>query len=243
LLTWQSDYRETITTLTDQLADTLRLLGYAASDFRAVTQGSEQFAKTAERVGRTMDGIEAGEARLVELARGLSKLTEQASGRIPFIESRLYELTTQMTNAVQSTQASLTAALMESAADTRHALTASQQSFAEIARAGAEQMRENQAAIAASLTQNASTMSAALSGTQQSLLAAIAGFDQQTAALIGRTRECVAQLDRAVTDDLTRVIEGLARQLTDHVEAAGATIAGKPAKPRLQIVADAAGDD
>ena len=120
LLGWQEEYRETIRTTNLQLGDTLRQLGYAAGDFRAVTGGSEQFARTAERVARVMDAIEAGEDRLMVLARSMAQVTEDASGRIPFIEARIAELTSQMTRAVQDNQSALHAALSGSAAEMQH---------------------------------------------------------------------------------------------------------------------------
>ena len=243
MLTWQNEYRETIKSMTGELAETLRLLGYAAGDFRAVTQGSERFAQTAERVARTLDGIEAGESRIADVTRGLVKLTEEASGRVPYIEARLLELTSQMTNAVQSNQQTLSAALTGSAAELRQAMEASQASFADIARASAAQLQENQAAIAAALTANAGAMTDALQATQRNLLGAIAGFDEDTANLIGMTKERVVKLDHAMAVNLTKSIENLAGQLTAQMEAAGARAAAHAAKPRLQIVADAGGND
>ena len=243
LLTWQQEYRETIKTMTSELADTLRMLGYAASDFRAVTQGSERFAQTAERVARTLDGIEAGESRIADVTRGLVKLTEEASGRVPYIEARLLELTSQMTNAVQSNQKSLSAALAGSVAELRLAMEASQTAIADIGRAIAAQLHDNQAAIAAALAENAAAMTEALQVTQRNLLAAVAGFDDETTHLIGMTKDRVLQLDRTIAASLNQSIDKLAGQLTAHMDAAGARVAAHPAKPRLQIVADAAGDD
>jgi hypothetical protein len=245
LLRWQIDYREQVKAMTDQLAETLRLLGYAASDFKTVTQGSERFAQTAERVARTLDGIDAGEQRLTELARGIAKLTEEAAGRVPFIESRLYELTVQMTRAVQANQEILHAALTQSAADMRQAMASSQAALTDTARAGAEQLRDNQAAIAAALADNATAMSGALKATQDKLLAAVAGFDQETASLIGRGQDRVLQLDGQMAETLTKSIEKLAQQLSAQVDAAGERLAGEIVKPRpaLRLVAEAGGED
>jgi hypothetical protein len=243
MLAWQNDYRDTIKSMTGELAETLRLLGYAAGDFRAVTQGSERFAQTAERVARTLDGIEAGESRIADVTRGLVKLTEEAAGRVPYIEARLLELTSQMTNSVQSNQKSLSAALTGSAASLRDAMDSSQASFADIARASAAQLQENQAAIAAALTDNAAAMTQALHATQRNLLAAIAGFDEDTTNLIGMTKDRVVKLDHAMATNLTHSIEKLAAQLSTQMDAAGARVAAHAAKPRLQIVADAGGDD
>ena len=245
LLRWQLDYRDQVKAMTDQLAETLRLLGYAASDFKAVTQGSERFAQTAERVARTLDGIDAGEQRMTAMAQSIAKLTEEAAGRVPYIESRLYELTMQMTSAVKANQETLHAALTQNAADMRQTIEASQAAFADTARAGAEQLRENQMAIANALADNATAMTGALKTTQDNLLAAVAGFDVETASLINRGQERVLQLDGRMAEDLARSIDKLAQQLTAQVDAASERLAGEFVKPRpaLRLVAEAGADD
>jgi hypothetical protein len=194
LLAWQNAYRETVTATNDQLAATLRQLGYAASDFRTVTEGSERFARTAERVGLVMDGIEAGETRLSVLAQSLGKLTEEAAGRVPFIESRLYELTTQMTNAVQANQTALNTALTGSAAELHRTMAAAQNDFREAARSGATHVQDNQNAIAAALAQNAAAMTDALQAMQADLMAAVGTLMRQLTAQV----EAAALPERAV---------------------------------------------
>jgi hypothetical protein len=241
LLAWQTAYKDMIAALDSQLADTLRSLGYAASDFRAVTQGSDQFVKTAERVARTMDGIEASEERLTGLARGLSRLTEEASGRVPYIEARLYELTTQMTQAVHANQAALHAALTGSAVQ----LAAAQSSFATAAQAGAEQVQANQAAIAGALADNARLMGAHLHDMQADMLAAMRSFGEQMQSLGRNGEQRVRDLDQAAASDLTQAMDRLIRRLTTQIEKADSGLVEKPAKPRraLQVVADAGGEE
>jgi hypothetical protein len=151
LLAWQTEYRGFIQATNDQLAVTLAQLGTAAADFRGVAEGSERFALTADRVARTLDGIEAGEERMNLLARATARLTEEAAGRVPFIESRLYELTTQMTSAVQANQRALHAALTASIAESRQTLQEAHALFADIARGGAEQMQQSQQRMAEAL--------------------------------------------------------------------------------------------
>jgi hypothetical protein len=179
LLAWQSAYRETISSTNDQLAATLRQLGYAASDFRTVTEGSERFARTAERVAVVMEGIERGEERLAVLARSLGKLTEEAAGRVPFIESRLYELTTQMTSAVQANQMALNGALSDSAAELQRTMVAAKAELSAATQTGAAQLQANQEAIAAALAQNAAAMTDAMQAMQADLMAAVGGLMRQ----------------------------------------------------------------
>ena len=238
LLAWQGEYRETIRTTNLQLADTLRQLGYAAGDFRAVTTGSAQFAQTAERVARIMDGIEAGENRLMVLAHSVARVTEEASGRIPFIEARIAELTSQMIRAVQENQASVHAALTGSAEALQHTVGAVQ---AELS-AGSAGVQENQRAIAAALQDNAASMAAALQAAQGGLTAAICGFEAQMAVMIEANAQRIVALDGRAAAGLSQSVETLVAHLSAQLEAASTGLAERAPRPRpvLHVVGETA---
>jgi hypothetical protein len=245
LLTWQTEYRVTVKAMTDQLSETLRLLGYAASDFRTATQGSERFAQTADRVGKMLDGIEAGEQRMIAFTQTLNKLTEDAAGRIPLIESRLFELTTQMASAVRANQTAANEALTGSAAALQQSMAAAQEEFTVLARTSQRQMRQNQRAIADALGDNAVAMANALQEMQRKLLASMAAFEAQTAEMIRRGEHRVVELDGAAAADLSRSFGVLVGQLTAQIDAAGSLVADRTprGRPMLQVVADAAGGE
>ena len=237
LLTWQEEYRETIRTTNLQLADTLRQLGYAAGDFRAVTTGSAQFAQTAERVARIMDGIEAGENRLMVLAHSVARVTEEASGRIPFIEARIAELTSQMMRAVQENQEAVHAALTGSAEAMQRTVGAVQ---AELS-AGSAGVQENQRAIATALQDNAASMAASLQAAQDGLTAVISGFEAQMTAMIEANMQRVMALDGSAAAGLSQSVGNLVGSLTAQLEAASAGLAERAKRPRpvLHVVGEA----
>jgi hypothetical protein len=241
LLAWQEDYRETINATNQQLADTLRQLGYAAGDFRAVTAGSAHFAQTAERVALILDAIEAGENRLMVLARSMAKVTEDASGRIPFIEARIAELTSQMTRAVQDNQAAVHAALTGSAAELQRTITAMQAELSGVAQAGTAGVQENQRAIAAALQDNAASMAASLQAAQGALTAAISGFQAQMASMVEATAQRVVALDEHAASGLTQSVLHLVGNLTAQLEAASAGLADRAPRQRrvLHVVGEA----
>ena len=236
LLVWQEEYRETIRVTNLQLGDTLRQLGYAAGDFRTVTSGSERFAQTAERVARIMDGIEAGEDRLMVLAHSMAKVTEDASGRIPFIEARIAELTSQMTRAVQDNQAALHTALTGSAAELQRTVRDVQAELSGAAQAGSTEMVAHQRAIAAALQENAVAMAAALQATQGQLTAAISGFEAQMTAMIQATEQRIVALDGSAAAGLTQSVGAPGRKFDG---AAGSGIRGAR-RTRATAAADAA---
>jgi hypothetical protein len=246
LVTWQNEYRVTVKALTDQLAETLRLLGYAASDFRTASQGSARFAQTADRVAKMLDGIEAGEQRMIAFTQTLNKLTEDAAGRIPLIESRLLELTSQMAGAVRANQSAANEALTGSAAALQQSMAAAQEEFTVLARTSQRQLKQNQRAIAEALGDNAVAMTNALQEMQRKLLASMAAFEAQTAELIRRGESRVIELDETAAAGLTRSVGTLVGQLTAQIEAAGSFVAERTprGRPMLQVVADAAaGED
>jgi len=238
LLAWQENYKSSIAAMSGRLDDTVRVLGYAASDLSKVGEASAYISRTAERAARTLESIEAGERRLGEMAASVSALTEAAAGRIPYIEGRLGELVSQMANTVRASQVALNAALTESAASMRGALEASQASFADIARAGAAAVQENQQAIAGALSENAVSIRAALESTQQELTRANEAFSRQTIDLVRATREQLAQLDHDVAAELTRTVGKLSGQLKNlSAQLARETAPVHDDPPKIALVA------
>jgi DNA anti-recombination protein RmuC len=238
LLAWQTKYRETIDAMTRRLDDTVRVMGYAASDLSKISDASAQIGKTADRVNRTMEAVEAGEQRLAEMATSVSRLTEAAAGRIPFIEGRLGELVSQMASTVRASQLSLNEALTESADQMRAQLQASQQGFAEVARTGATAVRQNQQAITDALNENAASIRAALEATQQDLIRANEAFSRQTTDMMRATREQMTQLDRDVAGELTRAVAKLSGQLKSlsaQLARDGTQVPDEP--PKIALVA------
>jgi len=240
LLAWQDEYRGTIHSTNEQLADTLRQLGYAAGDFRNVTTGSERFAQTAERVALIMDGIEAGENRLMVLARSVAKVTEDASGRIPFIENRIAELTSQMMRAVEENQASVHKALTGSAAELQRTVQAVQTGLSGAAQTGAAGMQEHQQAVALALQENAASLAAALQAAEGGLTAAIAGFESRMAAMIEAAGQRIVALDGSAAEGLTQSVGTLMGSLSAQLEAASAGLAERTPRPRpvLHVVGE-----
>jgi Mg2+ and Co2+ transporter CorA len=240
MLTWQQDYRDTIHSTNEQLADTLRQLGYAASDFRTVTTGSERFAQTAERVAQIMDGIEAGENRLMVLARSVAKVTEDASGRIPFIENRIAELTSQMMRAVEENQFAVHKALTGSAAELQRTVQAVQAELSGASQAGAAGVQEHQQAIASALQDNAASMATALHAAQGDLTSVIAGFESRIAAMIEAAGQRIVELDGSAAAGLTQSVGNLVGSLSAQLEAASAGFAERAPRPRplLHVVGD-----
>ncbi len=213
LVAWQEAYKSTIAAMTTRLDDAARTLTYAAGDLGKVSEASSQIARTAERVTRTLDAVDAGERRLADMAASVSALTEAAAGRIPYIEGRLGELVSQMANTVRASQLTLNEALTETTAAMRDTLDGSQSRFAAVARAGTEAVRDNQAAIAAALRENAAALRAALEASHQELARANAEFSKQTIDTVQATRDQIAQLDRDVAGDLARAVAKLTAQL------------------------------
>ena len=236
LLTWQEQYKDTVSAMTGRLDDTVRVLGYAASDLKSVGQAAEQINHTALRLGRTLQEVEANEQRLAEMVANVGKVTEAAAGRVPYIEARLSELVSQMANTVRASQASLNDALKDSAACLRATVDSSQANFADLARAGAASVRDNQAAIATALTENAAAMQRTLAATQRDITAANTEFSRQTLETMRRTQAQMAELDRDISVDLTRAVGKLASQLkTLSAQLADDGVIEEP--PKIALVA------
>lgn len=236
LLIWQEHYKETIETTVSRLDEVGRLVGKASDDYGVLVERSGRFAQVAEDLGGLLAALEAGERRLTTVTEGLASLLLSASGSLPEIETKILELTMQMSNAVQENQRTVNAALTDNATAIRMSVRAAQEGVAaantELGReltglaAGAKQqvailseqlaaiVTENQRVVGAALNDNAAAIRTSIQSAHQSMTTTNTDFNQQVADLVAKTKEQVATLDAALTTELTRSLESLARQFT-----------------------------
>jgi hypothetical protein len=214
LLEWQVHYKQTIETMTAKIADSIQLLGIATENFKTLVERSSKFSDVADRLSQTLSTLQEGESRLRDVAAGMVGLLNAASARVPEIESKVIDITRQMTLAVRQNQTELNAALLESASSTRNTLDTTQKTLLEIARSASEAARENQKIITSTVIENTAATKAAIQSSQQEMSKTNAELNRQAVDMIQKTKDQVAELDRALATELTKSLESLAGQLT-----------------------------
>jgi hypothetical protein len=129
LLEWQDRYRDHIEKSESALDDLVTHMAKAATDYGSLVSSSQSFTAVASDLGRMLEGLSDQKDRLVQLSRSLAELLIKASDSLPAVESKLMELTTQLSNAVQDNQKSISAALSENALQLKPAIQSSHQGF------------------------------------------------------------------------------------------------------------------
>jgi len=99
------------------------------SDYSSLVSNSQSFSSVARDLGDMLNGLSTQKTQLVDLSRALAELLKEASGSLPAVQSKIMELTAQLSTAVQDNQKTISAALSENAQQLKGALQSSHQGF------------------------------------------------------------------------------------------------------------------
>ena len=129
LLIWQERYRLHVETSEASLESLVALMGKATNDYSSVVSNSQSFSSIARDLGELLKAISTQKIQLVDLSRSLAELLKEASGSLPAVESKIMELTAQLSRGVQDNQKSISTALSENAQQLKHTIESSHQGF------------------------------------------------------------------------------------------------------------------
>lgn len=129
LLVWQERYRVHVEKSEASLETLITLMAKTTNDYSSLVSNSQSFSVVARDLGEMLDGLSTQKTQLVDLSRALAELLLEASGSLPAVQSKIMELTTQLSSAVQDNQKTVSAALSENAQQLKEALQSSHQGF------------------------------------------------------------------------------------------------------------------
>jgi DNA anti-recombination protein RmuC len=129
LLIWQDRYRLHVEKSEASLETLVTLMGKTASDYSSLVSSSQSFSSVAHDLGEMLDALSTQKTQLVDLSRALAELLKEASGSLPAVQSKIMELTAQLSSAVQDNQKTISAALSENAQQLKNAIQSSHQGF------------------------------------------------------------------------------------------------------------------
>jgi len=127
LLVWQERYRLHVERSEASLERLVTLMGKATSDYSSLVSNSQSFTTIAHDLGEMLDALSTQKTQLVDLSRALAQLLKEASGSLPAVETKIMELTAQLSSSVQDNQKSLSAAFTENAQQLKNAIQSSHQ--------------------------------------------------------------------------------------------------------------------
>jgi len=115
MLDWQAQYRGQISEMIDQQSRAAENMETAASRYGEMVSRTEAFSNVAERLGDLLNGLEQQRGQITASLEQLGKLLETTADGLPKIESKVLELTQQVTFGVKQNQHDMTKVLRDSA--------------------------------------------------------------------------------------------------------------------------------
>jgi hypothetical protein len=129
LLIWQEQYRLHVERSEASLESLVVLMGETTSNYSSLVSNSESFSTVAHDLGEMLEALSTQKTQLVDLSRALAELLKEASGSLPAVQSKIMELTAQLSSAVQDNQKAISAALSENALQLKTVIQSSHEGF------------------------------------------------------------------------------------------------------------------
>src|SRR5258708_861952 len=161
-----------------------------------VGSNSQSFSSVARDLGDMLNGLSTQKTQLIDLSRALAELLKEASGSLPAVQTKIMELTTQLSSAVQDNQKTISAALNENAVQLKNAIQSSHQGFVTTNTEANKQVTD----LMAKTKEQISNLDAALT---EELKKSLESLGRQLAALSERFVSDYGPL----TDKLRRIVE------------------------------------
>ncbi len=196
LLVWQDRYRLHVERSEASLESLVVLMGETTSNYSSLVSNSESFSTVAHDLGEMLEALSTQKTQLIDLSRALAELLKEASGSLPAVQTKIMELTTQLSSAVQDNQKTISAALNENAVQLKNAIQSSHQGFVTTNTEANKQVTD----LMAKTKEQISNLDAALT---EELKKSLESLGRQLAALSERFVSDYGPL----TDKLRRIVE------------------------------------
>lgn len=236
ILVWQERYRQQVDQMIAAQERGAVALDQSATHFKDVVGKAQAYTQTAKDLGDLLRGIDGQRAALEDSMTALGRLFVDASRSLPEIETRMAAFAEQITRSAQTAGqgmeqaaktgvSAITDAVGQVVGGAAQQLAALQQSLHQVevvAQNAARQIADGSVKAGEIMVRSAQDTSnaqkTALVEAQKTLhdgvRAANEGFNGQVQDMMVKTREQVAALDLALTQELTASLNTLGRQLT-----------------------------
>lgn len=125
LLVWQAQYKRQVEETTMQMSIAATAMTTSTEQYRSLVSKAEVFSKVSKDLSSLLAGLETQRTELGTSLKQLGQLLTAASGSLPAIETKLLELTRQLTSAVTQNQTEVNKALLENTLLIRGSIEAS----------------------------------------------------------------------------------------------------------------------
>jgi hypothetical protein len=206
LVSWQDHYKTFVDEITSKLLDVIDSMATASNSYSSLVNEASRFSKVSADLSALLSGLETQKQQLTGTLKQLADLLLAASGSLPQIETKVLELTTQLSTAVKQNQQEVSKAVAENSL----LLRTSMRDAAEQIRTG---LTEHHAELRKFLSENAVQVRNSFQTVNAEFTKVNQEFNKQIGDLTAKTKEQVAALDAALAEELKKSLESLGRQL------------------------------
>lgn len=235
ILVWQERYREQMAEMIEQQQITGKNMATATERYEALVERAEAFNTIAKNMAALIEGLDTQREQLDGALRALATLINTASEGFPEIETKIAEMVRQVGNGVRAVNDEFRAALLTAVAQiskqvgdnitaTNNELKTALLNTAKQTGDSVKAAHDSVKATSEGVKSASDTVKAIGESTKASneelknvLLAAIHNsnreFNTHIEQMVQRMREQTVTLDTALTNQLTKSLESLGRQL------------------------------
>jgi hypothetical protein len=195
LLVWQENYKDTVERVQASFDETSAKMTVATANFAELVEKSGVFVTTAERLGTILAAVNEEKKQFTETSAQLGQLLQAASGSLPAVEQKILQLSDHLTKAVAANANAMRLAI--EAAQTQ--VTASNEELTK--------------QLTQAMTENSIALKASMASAHQQMVTTGAEHTKQSEELIRKTKEQITALDAALTEELSKSLSSLGRQL------------------------------
>jgi hypothetical protein len=242
LLVWQEQYKAHIEEMAKRQMEIVDSMSMASDHYSQLVNKADTFTNIATDLSTLLTSLETQKQQLIGALKSLADLLTAASGSLPEIENKVMELTRQLANSVEANQKEISKTLVENTQLIRTSIQTVGQDLGNVNQAFNQHLGElaektdkqvlvigdkvinltdkltsavetNQKEISKALAENVQFIRTSIQGVEQDFAKINQDLNKQLEELAGKTVKQVSILDAALTEELTKSLESLGRQL------------------------------
>jgi hypothetical protein len=207
LLTWQEQYRTQLSELIAQQTRTAENMRTASDRYAVLVDRAESFSNVANQLSTLLQGLDLQRTQLEGSLKSLAHLLTVASGSLPQIESKIVEMTEQVTRGVKQNQDEIGKSVRDTG--TKIVQLTEQVTYG---------VKQNQDEMTKAVRDAGLSFQTAVGDLkdllQEALQATNSRINEHMKQIGDKATDQIAKLDLALETELSRSINSLGRQLT-----------------------------
>ena len=203
LLIWQEQYKATIEEMARIQQTSVAAMTKATADYASLVQQASGFSEIARDLGTLLTALDTERQAIRDTSTGLAQLLIAAKGNLPEIEAKIVQMVEQISTSMASQQAKFTKQIETNVDAIERSILATN-----------GKMSEATGEFSRAISDNVKSIKLVVDATADSLRTSSIEFGRTVTDLSAKAKDQVGALDKALSEELERSLESLARQLT-----------------------------